>query len=213
MKRATQMLAALALLFGGVGQAKATPILEVAGGGSATEDPSASVGWSFTTNQSITVTALDAYDPSVFGSVRLYNASGVILAGATLTTSDSQEGSPTLFYTQAITPVTLAANTTYYIAEDVAEGQTPFLVNTNTPITSPLITYVGGVDTPGIGQTPTTDVFSGFFNPAYFGPNFDAGPAGVAASPEPASLTLFAFSGAALLGYAGLRRRKKAAIA
>jgi MYXO-CTERM domain-containing protein len=35
----------------------------------------------------------------------------------------------------------------------------------------------------------------------------------VSASPEPASLTLFAFSGAALLGYAGLRRRRKTAIA
>jgi hypothetical protein len=36
---------------------------------------------------------------------------------------------------------------------------------------------------------------------------------GVAASPEPASLTLFAFLGVPLLGYAGLRRRKKAATA
>jgi len=68
----------------------------------------ASAGWSLKTNQAITVAALDAFDPTgngTAGAVRLYNASGTVLASATVTTSDPKEGSPISFYSHAISPV------------------------------------------------------------------------------------------------------------
>ena len=64
--------------------------------------PDVTAGWSFTTNSAITVTALDAFDPTGTGLVRLYDASGDILASANLSTSDPVEGSPTPFYTQPV---------------------------------------------------------------------------------------------------------------
>ena len=79
-----------------------------------------SAGWEFTTNQAIAVNALDAYDPTGTGSVRLYNSVGTVLASATVTASDPTEGTPILFYSHAIAPVTLAANTSYFIAQDFA---------------------------------------------------------------------------------------------
>ncbi len=81
--------------------------------------PDVTAGWSFTTNSAITVTALDAFDPTGTGLVQLYNAGGNILASANLSTSDPVEGSPTPFYTQSVAPVLLAADTKYFIAEDM----------------------------------------------------------------------------------------------
>jgi hypothetical protein len=71
--------------------------------------PTYTLGWSFTTNQSISVIALDAYDIFGDGFVELYDSGGDVLASATLTASGAQEGSPTLFYTQAIRPVVSSA--------------------------------------------------------------------------------------------------------
>ena len=106
------------------GSAHAGPILEFSGGTEAPVASDASLGWSFTTNQSIIVVALDAFDPTgrdgTVGAVRLYNGSGIVLASALVTASDPIEGAPTPFYSEAITPVSLAANSTYYIVEDMS---------------------------------------------------------------------------------------------
>jgi hypothetical protein len=186
--------------------ASADPVLEFTGGSSSTSGGGdITVGWAFTTTTAISVTALDAFDPTGDGFVQLYDGSANVLASATVTTSDSTEGSPTSFFSAAITPVTLAANTTYYIAEDVvATAGTSFLVWTGAPTTSSLITYGGSVSDNGLAATPTTDVVnSGGLDPAYFGPNFDA----AAVLPEPASLTLF---GLGLAGLGFTRRHKRA---
>jgi hypothetical protein len=105
-------------IIGGTAPAAATPVLEFSSGPPTGVPPSAGQaltgGWSFTTNRAITITALDALDPTgdgTAGAVRLYDGNGNVLASATVTTSDPQEGSPILFYSHAIAPVTLAADT------------------------------------------------------------------------------------------------------
>jgi hypothetical protein len=185
--------------------ASADPVLEFSGGSSSTSGGGdLTVGWAFTTTTAISVTALDAYDPTGDGFVQLYDGSSNVLASATVTSGDPTEGSPTAFFSAAITPVTLAANTTYYIAEDVvATDTTTFLVTTGTPTTSSLITYGGSVSDNGLAATPTADALNAnAVDPAYFGPDFDA-----VAAPEPASLTLFGFGVAGL----GVIRRRKGA--
>ncbi len=136
--------------------------------------------------------------------MRLYNASGTVLASATVTFSDKQEGSPAAFYSQAISPVSLAADTTYYIAQDFSafsnsafSTHLDFLVTGLT--TDAAITFDGEVAAVGLGTNPTTDATGGGYNPAFFGPNFDI------AVPEPSTLLLLA---AGLGGLSMLRSKR-----
>jgi hypothetical protein len=177
------------------GVAHATPILEF-GTNTNALGCICTLGWSFTTNQAITVDALDAWagrggTPSVDAAgeqVRLYTASGMVLASAIVSTSDPLEGSPDQFYTQSISPVTLAAGTTYYIAldepQDISSNQA---FNVSGLTTSPAITFGGPVSAFARGQTPTTNVETGT-HAGFFGPDFDI--AAPSAVPEPASLVL-----------------------
>jgi hypothetical protein len=166
------------------------------------------LGWSFTTNQAFNVGALDAYQIDTGGSqVRLYNATGTILASATVVSTDPVEGSPFSFYSQAISPVALAAGQTYYIAEDVGSG-TGALVAGFGLTTDPAITYGSAVSANGLGNDPTTDVFGGGYDPGYFGPNFDIATSSV---PEPATLTLFGIGAlGGILWHAGRRWKERA---
>lgn len=207
MIRSRMMVAAALLTALFVAPASATPVLEFTGGSlSYSGGGDLTLGWAFTTTEAISVTALDAYDPTGDGLVQLYDGSGDVLASVNVTSSDPTEGSPTSFFSAAITPVTLAAGTTYYIAQDdVATAETTTLVYTGPVTTSSLITYGGSVSAEGLAQTPTTDVLNtNGLDPAYFGPNFDASPA---PAPEPASLTLL---GAGLTGLGAVRRRRRA---
>jgi hypothetical protein len=194
------------------GPGRAEPVLEF--NASSSLDPIAgadtSSGWSFTTHQAITVVALDAYDATGDGAnnVRLYDGSGHVLAQATVTNSNPTEGSPVLFHTVAITPVTLLANTTYYIAEDTINNTTKLYYNGTGLTTDPSITYNGSVIAIGTGQTPTSNPYFGTSkDPSEFGPNFDIRSGG--AIPEPSTVVLTAIGGLIGLGYRWRRRKAK----
>jgi Domain of unknown function (DUF4082)/PEP-CTERM motif len=212
MKTTLVASAAIAALttIGGMGQARAVVALEFSKLDTAPAGFDASAGWSFTTNEKISVTALDAFDPTGDGSagtVRLYNASGTVLGSAKVTTSDPKEGSPIMFFTAKLSkPIVLAANTTYFIAEDL--GTATLANGTVTGLTtSSTIKYLGEVAVAGQGKNPFTDGTGGMFSPGIFGPNFDVGVVG-AAVPEPATwaMMLIGFVG---LSFAGWRAQRK----
>ena len=70
--RMASVIAVGMLAIGVAGPACADPILELTGAGIAagTFGGNAAAGWSFTTNQAVTVVALDAFDPTGDGAVR-----------------------------------------------------------------------------------------------------------------------------------------------
>jgi hypothetical protein len=191
------------------GPAQAGPVLEFGSSAQQIDAGDTTFGWSFTTTQAITVTALDAYDPAGYGTVRLYDGSLHTLASATLTTADAREGSPIPFYTQAITPVSLAANHTYYIVQDITAFVTFFNAYTDSPRTGSLIVYDGALSARGAGQTPTSDSeYHGALGNGVFGPNFDvASPTGV---PEPVTLAPAVLAALAGAGIAWRKRRRSA---
>ena len=98
MKKTLLASVAIAALttIGGAGPARAV-VLEFSAVSAAAAGFDASAGWSFATTEKISVTALDAFDPTgdgAAGTVRLYTAGGTVLASARVTTKDPKEGSP-----------------------------------------------------------------------------------------------------------------------
>jgi PEP-CTERM motif len=169
----------------------------------------ASAGWSFTTTERISVTALDAFDPTGAGAgaVRLYTAKGTVLASAKVTNKDPQDGLPIKFFSAALkTPLVLAAGT-YFIAEDLS---TTTMANGNVTglkTSSAAIKWDSEVAAMGQGMNPTTDATMGMFSPGIFGPNFEVGAVG-AAVPEPATWAMMLL-GFGLLGLGGARLSRR----
>ncbi|HVZ07728.1 MAG TPA: DUF4082 domain-containing protein [Rhodopila sp.] len=203
MTRASVAALAAAAAFGFAASAQATPVLSFSTGTGTvlSSQQDFSVGWSFTTTQASTVVALDAYDPGRSGTeVRLYDGLGTLVASAMVSTSDPTEGSPLFYSATLTTPVTLDANATYYVVQDLPAGLGAWFT-VDTPVTESAITYGAPVSAIGLGMNPTTDLALGTLAPAYFGPNFD-----ITAIPEPVSLLAF---GSGIAGLAAIRRRKR----
>ncbi|HUP03636.1 MAG TPA: PEP-CTERM sorting domain-containing protein [Bryobacteraceae bacterium] len=204
---------------------KAAPILEFTSGtpipvsffGGYANTYGLSIGWSFITNSAITVTALDAWNPDSGGDqVTIFTPGNCgevpypgctpfqYVAQANVSPSDPTEGSPIPFYTQAIDPVTLAADTQYYIVQNLQPGtdaSNTMMAQVSGLSSDPSIAYAGALSTPFQSNYPDYDSEAGVLSPAYFGPNFDI----AQQTPEPASVLTLAGG----LALAALLRRRK----
>ena len=146
-----------------------------------------SLGFRFTTNQAISVVALDAHVVNAAGSqVRLYDTSGTTLASATVLPTDPTEGSPTLFYSHAITPlrsrpvrpIRRRATTRLVILRPSGMSRS----RRSTPSSPTAPQY------PPLAWASTRRhrlFFSSFIHDGLFGPDFD-----IAAVPEPSTRVL-----------------------
>ena len=159
-------------------------------------------GWAFTTNNAVTVTALDARDPGTDGvTVQIYSIipGDFITGGGSITwwatafvdSSDPLVGTPVGFYSQSIAPVLLPAGMTFYIVQNNV-GTFETGPSYTGMITDPSISY--GYPVGGYGD-PSSDLNFAPFGAGYFGPNFE-----IDSAPEPASMWTLA-GGLALLGF------------
>ena len=202
--RTGSLLVSAMIAFGsGPALADFTSAIQYTGGITSPTGADVSAGFSFTTNESITIDALADFSPLVGGSdVRLYDEAGNVLASAMVSSSDPTDGT---FKFHQITAVTLAASTTYYIAADVVNGQLAEYSVTGLT-TDPGISFGAAVEAYNLGQNPTSDLQGGAFNPGYFGPSFEIRPAVV---PEPATVVMLGLGTLVVLG-CGRSRRKSA---
>jgi hypothetical protein len=137
-------------------------------------------------NTAFTVDALAIYYPHAAGeTVRIYQDGTTVNLVSMAIPSTSQVSSPSAqgneYEYQAITPITLIANTTYDIVEDFSADD-GLHFHASGLSGNPDITFSGSISTDGEGLFPTTD---GFNQGAYFGPSFEGIPA-----PEPSSFVL-----------------------
>jgi hypothetical protein len=172
-----------------------------------------SLGWSFTTNISISVSALGYYNASLTGGlvglgagcncgeVGIFNSAGDLLTSAQVTSSDPVIG---FFNYQTINPLVLAGGQKYYILAET--GSSDYTWDVNGMTVSPNITFDSDAylksstlafGTKSLGLGPTQ-------GGGFFGPNFIDSPA--ASAPEPSSLLLF---GTVSLGVFGALRRRR----
>jgi hypothetical protein len=173
-----------------------------------------SLGWSFTANTGLSVTALGYYNATLTGGavglgagcncgdVGIFNSTGNLLASAQVTSSDPVIG---FFNYQAITPVDLAAGQTYYILAETGSSDYTWGVNGLTVI--PNITFDSDayISSPTLAFGTTSQGIGVAQGGGYFGPNFQAS---TTSAPEPSSLLLFGTVSVATFGALRLRRRR-----
>jgi hypothetical protein len=168
-------------------------------------------GWIFTANADIDVTSLGVYDGngasglSVSHEVGIYDETNETLLG--FTTIPAGTG-PTLldgFEYESVTPFLLTQGDSYVIVMTMPGGMTDAdyqYVNVSSETTASQITYDNSDFDYGSSLAFPTD--PGGYAPGIFGPNFEF--ESVAATPEPASFTLFG-SGFLALGLVAFYRR------
>ena len=186
--------------------ADAVPIVTSVSGGSITAigGGPADVGWEFSVNRQLLVTALGFWDPSALTPLRakhevgIWDLGGNLLADGTVLT-DSPFTGP--FRYVNVSPVVLHAGQTYRIAAflpafRLLSDADLFQLGNITIGANPAITVVRGVSSfSGQGFVFPTAAFGGN---GIFGPDFQA-----VLLPEPATLTLL---GLGLIAFAARRR-------
>ncbi|HLK57790.1 MAG TPA: DUF4082 domain-containing protein [Chthonomonadaceae bacterium] len=178
-------------------------------------DSQLSLGFDFTTNSAVTVSALGYYDYGNDGfltdhTVGIFDLNGNLLTSTTLLAGT---GDPLVngFRYQAITPITLAAGQTYTAAATTGGPSDPwaygnFAAGIDGFSTDPAITIASGASRflyqpDNILRDPTNTIYYTL----YAGPNFEIAPPSDV-TPEASSLVLF--SGPALFGGLCLLRRR-----
>ena len=173
---------------------------------------SGTLGWQFTVNQNLSVTALGLYNAGLTitdtHQVGIFDAAGSLIASGTVgpTSSDTVSG---YFDYSAITPVTLIAGNTYTAAALLTASDyfyyAPSAIYTDSRISYQLSAYqaLGG---DALVNPDSFDFTNGF---GYFGPNFlisNSDPLPGAPTPEPGALAMAA--GLLCGGGVFLRRRR-----
>jgi len=211
VKRAIITILALALLVGGLGQAKADPAMEFTGSVNDFTSGTFSLGWSFSTNTAVTVTALGFFDDSTLNppgpglsqphDVGIYDSSGNLLVSTTVLQTDPLIGH---FRYDTITPYILPAGLTFTIAAET--GNDNYTWDTTGFTVDASINFVQDefVLSSSLAFPTESAGITGDQGGAWFGPDFTIGASAV---PEPGSLTLAGLGVAGMIGYAWRRRR------
>ncbi len=177
-------------------------------------DHTYSLGWQFTTTREITVDRLGYYNPQDgmqdTHDVGIYNLSRQLLVSGTVRPTDPLEG---FFHYAAVSPIVLAANTTYRIAGSTAGSHDSFIYPyvddaknwTVDPAIQPWTNIHGYYESSATGALsfPTALAVCS----AYFGPNLDIQGQSPAV-PEPSSIALLALASGGVGAMLKRRRRQ-----
>lgn len=178
-------------------------------------NPPLTLGFQFTANQGLTVTALGLFDSGQDGLVDshpigIFNSSGTLLTSTTLA-SGTANPLVNQFRYAGVAPLTLAAGQNYFIGALYTTSNDPLIFPRGATgfATNSSITFVNASF--GSGGTLSFPSGNAGNSPGYFGPNFLFTPGGPAAVPEPSQTAAL---GLGVLGLAGLivKARKRKAV-
>jgi hypothetical protein len=213
MKRPTRFLllaSALLLFLSPLANADTTAITSFSGGTEAYPVTNQLYGWIFTANADIDVTSLGVYDAngasglSVSHEVGIYDETTQTLLGSATIPAGS---GPTLldgFEYESVTPFLLTQGDSYVIVMTMPSFDSDYqYIDVSSETTASQITYDNSDF--GYGSSLAFPTDPGDYAPGIFGPNFEF--ESVAATPEPASFTLFG-SGFLALGLVAFYRRR-----
>jgi Domain of unknown function (DUF4082)/PEP-CTERM motif len=212
--RSIYIASAVSLLLGAAHLRADVPMLDFTSVNNNFTNGDWSLGWSFTPNRAISVSALGYYNATLTGGlfglgpdcncgeVGIFNSTGTLLASTQVTGSDPVIG---FFNYQTIAPLQLAAGQTYYILAETGLSDYTYYVNGLT--VDPNITFDADayISSPTLAFGTGSQGISAAEGGAYFGPNFLDSPT---SAPEPSSLLLFGTVSVATFGALRLRRKR-----